>query len=252
MCFWKFVRECPGIRLRDAPRRRAGHGVESTPATDDGMSVVGMGAVGCYELLISSWTYRVESVDVTGSEGQTISVPRVIDYRPSDRSVSEIINAKTSDSPDTDRADRGEVLEWLTDFLQDGPAPFKDILGPAKAEGYSADQLRNAQKRSKDPRIESVPDLSWTGRGQRRVWRIAEPITGHFESDHKSKTQAGVGLPISGQLVVTSHGETLTSNQTISGHSQMTSNDHKSKTQAGVGLPISGQLVVTSQMTSNL
>lgn len=130
----------------------------------------------------TSYSYGLMSVDVTDDQGETMSVPKVTGFMPTDRSVNEVINrnvAQASPAEDGAHAERGEVIEWLTDYLRDGPASFKDIAQAASDEGYSKKQLAHARERASDPWVASIKDATYTGKGQRRVWALADhdPIT---------------------------------------------------------------------------
>lgn len=120
-----------------------------------------------------SYSYALTSFDMTDDDGNTMSVPRITGFMPSKRTVGEIINRDYAQSETNGHADRGEVLEWLTDYLADGPASFKDIQDAARSEGFTAKQLSNARERSKGG-IVSVKDATYQGRGQRRLWALAE------------------------------------------------------------------------------
>ena len=65
-----------------------------------------------------------------------------------------------------------EIIDWLSDYLKDSPAPFAQIREAAKAEGYTAAQLRNAKDRS-DGRIATRKDLNNHQRGAASLWYVA-------------------------------------------------------------------------------
>lgn len=122
-----------------------------------------------------SYSYALISQDVTDDDGQSFAVPKVTGFMPTSRSVDEVINRNiTQDATDAPRAERGEVLEWLIDFLQDGPAPYREIATAASAEGYSKRQLTNARERSSNPWVVTVPDPDYQGRGQKRLWKLSD------------------------------------------------------------------------------
>lgn len=123
-----------------------------------------------------SFSYALASCDVPDDEGRMMTVPKITGFMPTDRNVGEIINRNYAAVETPARADRGEVLEWLTEYLRDGPAPFNDIKDAARAEGYTAKQLSNARERS-GGRIVSIPDDTYQGRGQRRLWAMIPTAT---------------------------------------------------------------------------
>ncbi|MBW3079445.1 AAA family ATPase [Bifidobacterium simiiventris] len=122
----------------------------------------------------TSYSYGLMSVDVADDHGETFAVPKVTGFMKTERDVNEVINRNIQAAGgDTTHTERGEVLEWLTDYLKDGPVAFKDIAAAANVEGYSRRQLTNARERS-DGRIITVPDPTYEGRGQKRLWALAD------------------------------------------------------------------------------
>lgn len=118
----------------------------------------------------TSYSYGLMSQNVQDDAGEVVSVPKVTGFMPTERNVNEVINRNMEQAmPDPQPVERGEVLEWLAEYLKDGPVPFKDIATAASAEGYTRRQLNNARERS-DGLIASVPDPTWQGRGQKRLW----------------------------------------------------------------------------------
>jgi hypothetical protein len=176
----------------------------------------------------SSWTFPVHSVDVHTDDGQTVAVPVAGELTPTDTTVGEVINRQMNpDEQDNAGGSPTEVIDWLTDYLRDGSAPFNDIWAAAKDEGYSKTQLRNAQHRASNPCVESVADPAYSGRGQRRIWRLSNSVhtTSHAQvntNEHKSETVSAVGLTNSVQLVF---------------NSDKDGSEHKSETQAATGGP---------------
>ena len=121
----------------------------------------------------TSFSYALSSRDVPDDEGQSMSVPVVTGLMPTDRTVNEIINRNMTPAQDTPRTSANEIIDWLTEFLRDGPAAFTDIMRAATPEGYTRRQIRHAQETAADPWIVSEPDPAYQGRGQRRLWRLS-------------------------------------------------------------------------------
>mgnify|MGYP002728556784 FL=1 len=122
----------------------------------------------------TSYSYGLMSVDVGDDFGETFSVPKVTGFMKTERDVNEVINRNIQAAAgDTTHTGRGEVLEWLADYLKDGPVSFKDIAAAANVEGYSRRQLTNARERS-DGHIVTIPDPTYEGRGQKRLWALAD------------------------------------------------------------------------------
>jgi hypothetical protein len=160
-----------------------------------------------------AWRYTLESAP-TLTPGKTtgiISTPVPDDGLDVDSEMRKSANL------DEDRqSTSGDVIDWLTDYLREGPAPFKQIADAARDEGYTSKQLSNARTRADNPRVESVPDPSWSGRGQRKIWRLAaSSITSHTgldgdvrSNENKSGTVAAVGETITSQLLLTGDEDT--------------------------------------------
>jgi hypothetical protein len=123
-----------------------------------------------------SYSYGLLSVDITDDMGQTMSVPKVTGFMPTERNVNEVINRNIGQGEQSGngQAERGEVIDWLTEYLRDGPASFKDIAAAASDEGYTKTQLDHARRRAKDPYVVTVPDPSHTGRGRSYLWQLSE------------------------------------------------------------------------------
>jgi hypothetical protein len=117
-----------------------------------------------------AWHYTLESAP-TLTPGKTtgiISTPVPDDDLDVDKEMRKSAN------PEDDRqSPAGEVVDWLTDYLREGAAPFKQILEAAREEGYTAKQLGHAREKATNPYIESVRDPAWTGRGQRKIWKLS-------------------------------------------------------------------------------
>lgn len=179
----------------------------------------------------SSWSFPVRSVDVSTDDGQTVAVPVAGELTPTDTNVGEVINRQMNpDDQNTGSGSSTDVTDWLIEYLREGPAPFKQIMDAAREEGYTSKQLSNARTRADNPRVESVPDPSWSGRGQRKIWRLAaSSITSHTgldadvrSNENKSGTVAAVGETITSQLLLTGDEGT---------------GENKSETQAATGGP---------------
>lgn len=122
-----------------------------------------------------SWSYGLQSADMVDDEGEPCSVPRITGFMPTDRSVDDVINANMAHgSQSRERAGRGEVVQWLADYLAEGPAPFRQIAEAAAEEGYTKTQLDNARRRARDPWIVTERDPTYQGRGKRYLWQLSE------------------------------------------------------------------------------
>lgn len=120
----------------------------------------------------ASWVYSLVSRDVAAAGGLTMSVPVVAGLMPTERTVGEIINKnETAGTMVTEHAERGEVFEWLSSYLQDnGPTPYRTLLHDAKDEqGYTDRQLRNAREQSHG-QITTEKDPGHKGPGRAMLW----------------------------------------------------------------------------------
>lgn len=101
---------------------------------------------------LGSWKFTLESVEVALPGGETTSVARVNFLGESEVSVNEVINRGAS----FDDEDRNDAERFILEMLRDQPdhaAQVKKILAAGKAEGFTVDQLKNARKRAKNPKI---------------------------------------------------------------------------------------------------
>nr|WP_240541929.1 AAA family ATPase [Bifidobacterium simiarum] len=122
-----------------------------------------------------SWSYGLQSTDIIDDEGETCHIPKIVGFMKTDRSVNEVINANANaGARPVERADRGEVAEWLTEYLTEGPAPFRQIAADAAEEGYTKTQLDNARRRARSPWIVTERDPTYTGRGKRYLWQLSD------------------------------------------------------------------------------
>ena len=116
----------------------------------------------------TSWKFVLESVDVPVEDGVT-SVGRVRFLGESDVSVGDIINRGADDEADDE--DRNAAQGFLLDYLrgcEGWEAKAAAVIKAGLAEGFSKDEIKNARKRSKAPRITSAK----SGYGAGWVWQI--------------------------------------------------------------------------------
>lgn len=121
-----------------------------------------------------SFTYEFGTRNVATSDGGSKDVGIITSITPSDLQVNDIRAERSAQPPaSAKRAANGEIIDWLTDYLDNDKVPFDQIKKDASAqEGYTAEQLRNARKAS-DGRISTCKDPGYKGRGQRFLWYIA-------------------------------------------------------------------------------
>ena len=121
-----------------------------------------------------SYTYEFETRFVDTDDGDHKPVGIVTRISPTDKTVDDVRSEKAlPKSADSKRTDNGEVGDWLTDYLEDGPATFKDIATAAAEEGYTKSQLDHARRRASDPWIVTERDPDYQGRGKRYLWELS-------------------------------------------------------------------------------
>lgn len=124
-----------------------------------------------------SYKFALESMDVTTDDGETASVARVNFLGETDQTVGDIINREVGADPE-EQDDRNAAQAFLVDLLkgkEEWEAPARDCLKAGHAAGFSENEIKNARKRCKSPRIHS--EKSAFGAGW--VWRadFSEGVT---------------------------------------------------------------------------
>ncbi|KAB1662926.1 AAA family ATPase [Pseudoclavibacter sp. CFCC 13611] len=118
-----------------------------------------------------SWAFRLENTEVPTSDGTIEDIAHVVELGASELNVSEIINREPAG--DEDGEDRNAAQAFVIDYLKNvdsGEAKAGDVLKAGRASGFSDTELKNARKRSKDPKIASRK----SGFGAGWVWAIEE------------------------------------------------------------------------------
>lgn len=104
----------------------------------------------------ASLAFTLTSTPVDTHDGDLVHVARIDELGESDISVQDLINRGTDD--EDQRQDRNEAQAWLIDFLGNrsgGEAPSGDVIKAAAKDGFSAQQVKDARRRCRDPRIVS-------------------------------------------------------------------------------------------------
>lgn len=123
-----------------------------------------------------SYQFTLESVAVPTDDGDTANVARVNYLGPTDVTVGEIINRTLKEGGEDD--DRNAAQQFIVDFLRGREsleASAGDIIKAGRRSGFSEMELKNARRRSKDPRIlttKSSFDAGW-------VWTLNEGASQH-------------------------------------------------------------------------
>lgn len=118
-----------------------------------------------------SYKFKLESVDVPTEDG-VAEVARVRFLGASDVTVSDVINREHVDGGDDE--DRNAAQAFLLDHLRsqagrEGNAG--DVIKAGLATGFTRDEIKNARKRCKDPRIVSEKSRAYQGGW---VWRVED------------------------------------------------------------------------------
>jgi hypothetical protein len=142
-----------------------------------------------------SWTFTLESSDVLDAKGETMSVPCARVTGETDVSVEQIINR----GPDTDSAseDRNAAQEFVLDFLEEhgGEASAGDVMKAGAGAGFDRQELKDARRRCKNPRIVSGK----SGMSGGWVWSIE--TEGDAEGGTKvAKVACPENVPPSGEI----------------------------------------------------
>lgn len=116
-----------------------------------------------------SWRFVLESVDVPTEEGMA-NVGRVRFLGASEVTVSDLINRESGS--EAEHEDRNAAQAFVLDYLKNTEAQEAQagaVIKAGLAAGFSKDEIKNARKRSKNPRILTVKsallDAGW-------VWQI--------------------------------------------------------------------------------
>lgn len=124
-----------------------------------------------YGTSLSSWKFILDSTDVA-VDGGTTSVAKVRFLGESDVTVSDIINRGFDEGHEGDDDDRNAAQAFILDFLKqkDGwEAKAGEVIKAGLAEGFSKDEMKNARKRCKDPKVQSAKATFGAG----WLWQIA-------------------------------------------------------------------------------
>ena len=99
--------------------------------------------------------FTLDSVMIHTDDGETTTVAQVTGLTESDISVTDIIN-RAPDGED-DGSDRNAAQAFVLDYLtgQGGEAGAGDVIKAGRAAGFTDNEIKNARKRSREPRIES-------------------------------------------------------------------------------------------------
>lgn len=138
--------------------------------------------------------YRLDSVDIETSSGETTAVGRAVIVGETDTSVNQIINRGF----DPDDLDGDEAGQWLYDYLSQEPGEHlrKDVLKAAKSEHFSDSTIKRAAQR-----LDVISRRERAVHGA-AVWKL--PHLGHLGHDENhlghDETRANTDKGHSGHL----------------------------------------------------
>lgn len=117
-----------------------------------------------------SWQFALESINVTTDDGDIQEVARIAGWTESDRDVQEVIDS-TAWQPGDSAGSRSEALEFIIGYLveNNGEAIAGEAIKAGRLAGFTENEIKNARKRSKTPRI--LSQKSSFGAGW--VWTFA-------------------------------------------------------------------------------
>lgn len=139
----------------------------------------------------SSWKFVLEDTLVPLEGDDTTQVARVRHLGGSEVSVDDIYAREAGGLGGEDDEDRNAAQDFVIDYIQgcdDWEAKAADVIKAGTAAGFSKDEIKNARKRCKSPRVASAKSAFGAG----WVWCIEEV------SDPEGVTKVSkVSLPVS-------------------------------------------------------
>lgn len=131
-----------------------------------------------------SWAFKIATAEVLNKYGAAQLEPRVDPptWQPTERKAVDLINAKLwRGRRDGTRSKTAEVADWLVELLENGPMLAADVLKAGAEHGFDENDVQNARRRARDPRILSTPDPNHTGRGRAMLWSLENQGTEQFK-----------------------------------------------------------------------
>lgn len=114
-----------------------------------------------------SHAFLLQPTLVVTDDGHRTEVARVLDLGPSDKSVAEVINQSGGEGAPTRNGAQGFILEYLRNEAG-WEAPASEVLEAGKAVGFSEQEIRDARRRCRSPKIGSKK----SGFGSGWMWHI--------------------------------------------------------------------------------
>ncbi|WP_201518870.1 AAA family ATPase [Gulosibacter hominis] len=104
----------------------------------------------------SKFEFCLEGVSIPVAGDEPANVARVVGFTPCDRSAVDVLRAQGE--TEDEREERNEVQQWLVDYLLSKPgyeALSMDVRKAGRAAGFTEEQVKNARRRCRVPRIKS-------------------------------------------------------------------------------------------------
>lgn len=131
-----------------------------------------------------SWAFKIATAEVRNKYGATQLEPRVDPptWQPTERKAADLIAAKLwRGRRDDGHSKTAEVADWLVELLENGPMLAADVLKAGAEHGFDENDVQNARRRARDPRILTTPDPNHTGRGRAMLWSLENQGTEQFK-----------------------------------------------------------------------
>lgn len=131
-----------------------------------------------------SWAFKIATAEVRNKFGAIQLEPRVDPptWQPTERKAADLIAAKLwRGRRDDGRSKTAEVADWLVELLENGPMLAADVLKAGAEHGFDENDVQNARRRARDPRILTAPDPNHTGRGRAMLWSLENQGTEQFK-----------------------------------------------------------------------
>ena len=131
-----------------------------------------------------TWAFKIATAEVRNKFGAIQLEPRVDPptWQPTERKAADLIAAKLwRGRRDDGRSKTAEVADWLVELLENGPMLAADVLKAGAEHGFDENDVQNARRRARDPRILSAPDPNHTGRGRAMLWSLENQGTEQFK-----------------------------------------------------------------------
>ncbi|WP_084361534.1 AAA family ATPase [Herbiconiux solani] len=147
----------------------------------------------------SSFAFNLRSVEVETDDGAFTTVAQVDYLGDTDVNVSDIVNRDQTGGGDHD--DRNAAQGFILDYLHDQEsfeAPARDVLKAGRANGFSDQEIKDARRRCKNPKVASGK----SGYGAGWVWSVEGGTEGGVGGKNSNPATLATFLPPSGLVAI--------------------------------------------------